>query len=256
MNDQHVKRLERLEAARKRVQSRINAQQERVDKRFAVLEEKVTEASSKTADMQQKIITAALELLDEEGLNELSLRKLAAKVDLKAPALYWYFKNKDELVDYMAEAILLNEFAELIPRLNDESWQDWLVHMCQRLRTAMLSRRDGARIVAGAHLYPAVTLAQLMETASESLESAGVNNEDIDLIVGTAIHFTFGRVIEEQSSPSREEIQEMDVKDIIDKYPRLARNIERMQVLEAEDTPHVVGFGDDNFERSVRLIVR
>jgi TetR/AcrR family tetracycline transcriptional repressor len=246
-----VKQLERLAEARERAQKRMATQQQRIDKRFDALEERITPREGKPTDSQQRIITAALELLDEEGLNELSLRKLAAKVGLKAPALYWYFKNKEELVDYMAEAILASEFAELTVRTNDESWQDWLVTACKRLRTAMLSRRDGARIVAGAHLYPAVTLAQLMETASASLSTAGLSDENVDLIVGTAVHFTFGRVIEEQSSPSLEEIQEMDFKDVADKYPRLARNIERIQA-----SGNVVGFSDGSFEQAVRLIVR
>lgn len=248
---QQAHQLERLAEARRRAQDKIAAKQQRLDARFDALEKKITTPKNQPTGMQQKIIAAALELLDEEGLNELSLRKLAAKVNLKAPALYWYFKNKEELVDYMAEAILAGEFAELNPRAKDEPWQDWLVAACKRLRVAMLSRRDGARIVAGAHLFPAVTLAQFMETASESLDSAGVSSHKVDLIVGTTIHFTFGRVIEEQSSPSFEEIQQMDYTEIISTYPRLARNIKRIQ-----ESEKPVGFGDDNFEESVRLIVR
>lgn len=252
MDEQHRdKQLERLAEARSRAQERIAGQQERINERFDALEARMTPPEGKPTDTQQRIIAAALELLDEEGLNELSLRKLAAKVNLKAPALYWYFKNKEELVDYMAEAMLASEFAELAPRAVDEPWQDWLVTACQRLRKAMLAHRDGARIVAGAHLYPAVTLARLMEIASESLESAGMSDEEVDLIVGTAVHFTFGRVIEEQSSPSLEEIQAMDITNVADKYPRLARNIQRIQASGA-----IVGFGDDTFERSLRLIVR
>ena len=202
-------------------------------------------------DTRQRIIAAALELLNEEGLNELTLRKLAAKVNLKAPALYWYFKNKDELVDHMAEAILAREFAELTPRTDDEPWQEWLVATCKQLRQAMLRYRDGARIVAGAHLWPAVTLARLLETTSASLMSAGMSHEDVELIAGTAIHFTFGRVIEEQSSPSREELRTMNIDDIALTYPRLAHHVRRIQA-----TTEYVGFSDNNFEQAVRLIVR
>lgn len=251
MRENHRKQLARLHEARQRAQARVAAHQRGIDVRFDAMERKLTQAEGKSDSTRHKIVTAALELLDEEGLSELSLRKLAAKVNLRAPALYWYFKNKDELLDYMAEAILASEFTHLTPRSNDENWQDWLVCMCQRLRTAMLSHRDGARIVAGAHLYPAVTLAQFIETACESLSTAGLSNDRVDLIVGTAVHFTFGRVIEEQSSPSFEEIKEMDIRDVVQTYPRLARTIERIQA-----TGEVRGFGDDVFEESIRLIAR
>ncbi|MFC4651300.1 TetR family transcriptional regulator [Lactococcus nasutitermitis] len=148
---------------------------------------------------QLEIVKAAIELLDEKGYNELSLRDIAKKLDVKAPAIYWHFKNKALLVDYIAEYLLQQTLGDLQVRKPDEPWQDWLKENILQLRKAMLSVRDGGRIVTGAHFYPAITLAYLIEYCLVSLRSAGINNKNSRLIVMTAIHYTFGHVIEEQS---------------------------------------------------------
>jgi len=239
--------LARIEEARQRTQARLAAQQARIEKRFDRARAQISQRYGEPNDSQQRIISAALDLLDQEGLNDLSLRKLAALLDMQAPALYWHFKNKGVLIDYMAEAILQTEFQDLQARSGDEPWQDWLVDICQRLRRAMHSRRDGARIVAGAHLFPAITLMRIFETTEESLISAGLDPRKADLLATTTVHFTFGRVIEEQSSPSQEEFARMDLDEMSREFPRVAASARQMM----EDARQ----GYDEFEAALRLIV-
>ncbi len=187
---------ERLEEKRRRINERIDNQKERINRK---LDQKMAEFSGELSAKQEQIISAALELLAAHGLNELSLRDIAQKINIKAPALYWHFKNKSLLVDYMAETILNREFTQPSIRSEGEPWQEWLATYIGRLRKAMLAYPDGGRVVAGAHLFPARTLAQIFEDIALSLTSAGVNDE-IAMHVGmTAVHFTFGFVIEEQS---------------------------------------------------------
>src|SRR5690625_6711762 len=73
---------------------------------------------------KEKIIQEALQLLNESGLEGVTLRKLASRLNVQAPALYWHFKNKKTLVNEMAEAILQTEFYDITERRADESWQD------------------------------------------------------------------------------------------------------------------------------------
>lgn len=246
--DKRAKQLIRIEKMHRHSMERLEAQHKRVDERFARARQRVMASESNPSDDQQRIINAALELLDEVGLNELSLRKLATKLDLKAPALYWHFENKSVLIDYMAEAILQTEFKYVNLRSDNITWQNWLVDVCKRLRQAMHSRRDGARIVAGAHLYPAVTLIRIYEATQESLISAGLEPREADLITTTAIHLTFGRVIEEQSSPGPEDIAKEDFGWIKKEFPRVADSVKRT----IEDNKH----GYDEFEESLRLFIR
>jgi TetR/AcrR family tetracycline transcriptional repressor len=223
---------------------RMDRVRERINQKF---DEKEAQIGKRLNYKQEQIVTTAIQLLDAEGLNNISLRKLAKLLDLQAPALYWHFKNKEVLIDYMAEAILQEEFADMSERPADEPWQEWLIAMCKRLRKAMLAHRDGARIVAGAHLYPAVTLMKFIEVSQESLVSAGLDERQADLIVGAAVHFTFGRVIEEQSAPTMEHLQAMDMNAFFREYPRIAHSVERML--------HDAATGYDEFDATLRLIV-
>lgn len=217
--------LAKLEEARRRTHERLQKQQERVDARFDRMQQHLERKFGKPSVTQQRIVEAALELLQEDGLESLTQRKLASKLDVQAPALYWHFKNKEELVDYMAEAILAQEFQELEPRHGEQSWQDWLIENMVRLRRAMLMYPDGARVVAGARLYPAVTLAQLLETGLVSLHSAGVDLTTARHIITTATTYTFGYVIEEQAAPTAEEMATFDIEAFLEPYPNLARSL-------------------------------
>ena len=226
--DKRARQLAKIEAARRHTQQRLAEQQARVDKRFDRMRERLHEKYDKPSDSQQKIIDAALELLKEDGLSNISLRKLADRVHLKAPALYWYFKSKEELVDYMAEAILAREFPEVEPRQDGQSWQDWLTDHMIRLRQSMLTYPDGARTVAGAHLYPAVTLARSFEAGLASLSTAGINLKMARQIMMTATNYTFGYVIEEQAAPTPEQLADFDLDAFLEPYPLMAEAIDEI----------------------------
>jgi TetR/AcrR family tetracycline transcriptional repressor len=219
------RRLARLDEMQRRNQERLEGRRRRMDERFDRLRERLQEAAAEPSDQQQRIVEAALELLKKDGLNNLSLREIAKRLGLQAPALYWYFKSKDALVDYMAEAILQKGFKDPQTRQADESWQDWLTEHMKRLRQAMLAYPDGARVVAGSHIYPAVTLGEVFESALESLHSAGLDLPRARHIVMTAATYTFGFVIEEQASPSLEEVEKLDLKALESAYPHMVKSM-------------------------------
>lgn len=51
---------------------------------------------------RRQVVDTALRLLNEVGLDGLTLRRIAKELNVQAPALYWHFKNKQELLDEMA----------------------------------------------------------------------------------------------------------------------------------------------------------
>ena len=193
-------------------------------------------------DRQREIIEAALELLKEKGYNDLSMRDIAKKLNVKAPAIYWHFENKTALVDYMAEYILRKGMGDFSPRENEQSWQDWLVCHISLFRKAMLSYPDGGRVVVGAHLFPVVTLARLMDYSIASLCSAGIEIRVARSIAQTVIHYTFGYVIEEQSDRRDHSTMPSHVMDIV----------EIKNLMEVRNTG---GTNDENFLSGLELII-
>ena len=243
MDDHHHSHRDHHEAQRLERMRQLGDQSPAIKAmREARLEHMRTHHQGRNTPRQEEIIAAALELLNDSGLSALSLREIAKRLNIRAPALYWYFKSKEDLVDYMAEAILRNEFGDLQPRGEDEAWQVWLRLQMIRLRRAMLTYTDGGRVVAGAHMYPATTLSVLFEQTLVSLQSSGLDLETAYHITMTATRYTIGYVIEEQASPTPEEAAGEHVRAMIAPFPLMARVVtELARSSQDEDADFAVG---------------
>jgi TetR/AcrR family transcriptional regulator, tetracycline repressor protein len=158
---------------------------------------------------RSQIVATALQLLNQDGLEGVSVRKVATLLNVHVGGLYWHVKNKQDLLDEMANTILSEEFATLQPPEEGQVWSDWLVEIAQRLRKAMLAYREGGRVVAGAHLHRAVTLAQLFVTIVDALRAEGFGADEARWLCVTVVSYTFGFVIEEQAGPTPETIAQL-----------------------------------------------
>ena len=144
------------------------------------------------------IAQTALSLLDETGLDGLTMRRVADKLGVQPGALYWHVKSKQELLDAMASAIFADAAAGLEAPRASMSWQDWLSDWARQLRRAMLRYQDGAKVFAGASLQePAVFRAT--ELALRTLEDGGFAVRPAARSVATLLHYTVGFTMEEQA---------------------------------------------------------
>ena len=71
---------------------------------------------------RQRILTAAQELIDRGGLEQLSMRRLAQELDVWPMGIYRYFHDKDELVEALAESTA----EEISPPDKSAHWGDQL----------------------------------------------------------------------------------------------------------------------------------
>ncbi|GIM91556.1 TetR/AcrR family transcriptional regulator C-terminal domain-containing protein [Paractinoplanes toevensis] len=101
---------------------------------------------------REVLIETGLRLLDEVGLDGLSVRRLAAELGVQSPALYWHVKTKQELLDGMASAIITA--AGMGPPRDGEPWQEWIRRRARAYRKSLLSHRDGARLITSARRAP------------------------------------------------------------------------------------------------------
>ncbi|MET9901647.1 TetR/AcrR family transcriptional regulator C-terminal domain-containing protein [Streptomyces sp. NPDC006446] len=56
---------------------------------------------------RERVLAAALDLVDQEGLSALSMRRLGTRLGVEAMALYRYAEGKDALLDGLVEALYL-----------------------------------------------------------------------------------------------------------------------------------------------------
>src|SRR5215470_13599585 len=90
-----------------------------------------------------QVVRAALALLDEVGLDQLTMRRLAERLGVKAASLYRHVRNKEELL-----VLLGDEISGEIPLVRPSgSWQDQLKEMARNVRKGLLAHRDAARLL-------------------------------------------------------------------------------------------------------------
>ena len=173
---------------------------------------------------RQRIVGEAVALLDAEGLDGVTTRKLAARLGVQSPTLYWHLPNKAALVTALAEAILEQEFPELTPPGPEERWQDWLGTLAERLRRALLAHPDGARVLSAAQLSR--KMAAFSELAMSSLVDRGVPLRRARVIVLTVERFTVGHVLEEQAPrPDAKAMEGFDLAVFTEQYPTVVAGI-------------------------------
>ena len=173
---------------------------------------------------RQRIVAEAVALLDAEGLDGVTTRKLAARLGVQSPTLYWHVPNKAALVTAIADAILDQEFREMSPPEPDQPWQDWLTSLAQRLRRALLAHPDGARVISASQL--SLTMAAISEWAMSSLVARGIALRQARVIVLTVERFTVGHVLEEQAPrPDAEALKDFDTTAFTEQHPTVVAAI-------------------------------
>jgi AcrR family transcriptional regulator len=198
---------------------------------------------------RESVVKAGLKLLNEKGLEGLTLRGIAAELGVKAPSLYWRFKSKQDLVDDMATWVLADLAVELgQPGLGD--WQEICLRFGIALRRSLLKYRDGARMVGGSHMNDH-SMYGPMERALEIFQAAGISPADAAVCLGTVNSYVIGFTLEEQAvlSPAGER----------DPRYALERREERMDAtrfpLSRSIGAELFDGYDVRFERGLRAIV-
>ncbi|NUK59536.1 TetR/AcrR family transcriptional regulator C-terminal domain-containing protein [Streptomyces lunaelactis] len=145
-----------------------------------------------------RVARTALRLLNEVGLDGLTLRAIAKELDVKAPALYWHFKDKQALLDEMATEMLRRMAADILEAEPPADWREGLAAAMRGLREHLLRYRDGAKVYSGTRFTDA-SYAGPMEAQLRMLTGAGFTPGAAARAWLTAYSYTIGFVIEEQA---------------------------------------------------------
>lgn len=94
---------------------------------------------------RDSIVRTGLRLLDEVGLDKLSLRRIADEFGVQTPALYWHIRNREELFGLMADEMLREALATIDPRVVG---RDFLIAFGRAVTQIQAKRRDAARLLA------------------------------------------------------------------------------------------------------------
>jgi AcrR family transcriptional regulator len=92
---------------------------------------------------RERLVEAALGLINQDGLEGLSMRALADRLEVKAASLYWHVRDRRELLDLLAESILEGAGH---PRARP-SWRDTVLALADALRRRVAAQKDADRIL-------------------------------------------------------------------------------------------------------------
>ncbi|MDE1178804.1 MAG: TetR/AcrR family transcriptional regulator C-terminal domain-containing protein [Edaphobacter sp.] len=144
------------------------------------------------------VARAGLSLLNDAGLEQLTLRQLGKELDVQAATIYWHFKSKQELLDEMATLLLAEAAPHLVPARASAAWTAWAQHFGNGLRSALLACRDGARMVSGTRLTNTVYMKTSERIAARFVEEGFTVRQAI-VLLSTIYNYTVSFVEEEQA---------------------------------------------------------
>ncbi len=141
---------------------------------------------------------AALDLLDEAGMDGLTVRALASRLGVQAPALYWHVRSKQALLDEMATLIWrrVNDVMAGLPA--NLPWRDVLATYAATIRAGLLGHRDGAKAFSGSTLTDP-DVVRRGEGTLQNLISQGFTLHDAVRGLLLINNFTIGFCVEEQA---------------------------------------------------------
>lgn len=148
---------------------------------------------------RQLILRQAFAVLNDAGLEGLTLRRLAGRLKVQAPALYWHFKNKQDLLDEMAAEVMRRSMVKGSAFDAIQDWHDWASATYSSLRKTLLAYRDGAKMFSGTYLTD-VDLYAPMEASLRRLTDAGFTLRQAVVGLSALYSYTIGFVIEEQAT--------------------------------------------------------
>jgi AcrR family transcriptional regulator len=102
------------------------------------------EPSTRTPLSRERILTAAVAVADEGGIEALTMRGLADALDVEAMSLYYHVANKEVLLDGVAEVVVqevLSEIAYLPPATGPDDWKQAMRSRILRARDVMLRHK-------------------------------------------------------------------------------------------------------------------
>ena len=145
---------------------------------------------------RRDVVDKATQLLDDYGIADLTMRRLARELNVSPGALYWHFSDKQELLGAVADRIL----EPASGAVDDPSWSRCVIGICTALRNALLSSTDGAELVSASFAAgKSERIAEILSRLTAAATEAGIDPHNAELAARTVLYYVLGFTADEQS---------------------------------------------------------
>lgn len=195
---------------------------------------------------RNRVVRAAIELIDEQGLHALSMRRLGRRLDVEAMSLYAYVHSRENLLDGVIAAIVDDLYDDPDTHLMDtDSWQDYLVRVAHSVRRSALTHPRVFPLVAtrppqAPWIRPPLRSLRWVESFLASLHTHDFDDETAVYTYRAFTSFLLGHLLLEVAAlgadvgPIPEKSADEPASPALDDYPNLQRLRPRLTENEVE----------------------
>ena len=182
---------------------------------------------------KERVLHAAVALAARDGIESLTMRKLADELGVGAMSLYYYVPNKEQLIDGMVDIV----FGEIEPPSTDVDWKTAMRRRAISTREA-LNRHRWAVGLMESRMTPGPASLRLREAILRCLREAGFSIEMTIQAYSVQDAYVYGFALQEKSLPfeSAEESTEV-AEEHVRRFAELAE--ERRMAALAEEFPYL-----------------
>lgn len=193
---------------------------------------------------RQTIVEAAVKILDEEGVDALTVRRLGEELDTGSATLYWHISGKDELGELVYDHVM----GEVkLPPPDPTNWQEQVKELARQAYRVMLRHNDLVRLSIG-RVPVGPNMLRIMEWSLELLRGAGIPDQAAAYAGDILGRYLDASVLEARGGggPGFDRIREYFSSLPRDQFPNMVWL----------STAMFTGGGDDRFEFGLDLLVR
>lgn len=198
---------------------------------------------------RERVLHAAVDVADEEGIEALTMRRLAEKLGVEAMSLYYHVENKNALIDGVAEVIVaeVNEAASRVDAPDPS--EDWKMAMRARIlaaRDVMLKHRWAPKVLetrTGMNpqlLYYFHGILEIFRAGGVSWDLA---HHSLHALGSRALGFT--QEMFEPENPQEEEASDEMLQQMASELPLM---VEMLSEIVHDDPDTTIGWCDDQTE--------
>ncbi|MCV3209443.1 TetR/AcrR family transcriptional regulator C-terminal domain-containing protein [Mesorhizobium sp. YC-39] len=183
----------------------------------------VQEPRSEPPLSRERIVATAVELLDAQGLDGLTMRRLADRLGSGVMSLYWHVNNKEDVFDLALDSVL--EYRGPPQMVESQDWRGEVVHMLEDWRASMLRHPWSASLLPRRALGP--NILSRLELLSKTLSGAGVADTDLNVTIWSLWNYVMGATITRASfdlSDDDRAAAQQRLTRLSERYPTIERS--------------------------------
>lgn len=175
----------------------------------------------------ERLVQAALQVLQADGFEGLTMRRLAEQLEVKAASLYNHVEDKDEVLALAADAIC----GEMKLEATKGGWREQLEGSAREIRRVLLSHRDGARVLAATPPTGPNRLRMIEQMLTVLVEAGFPDSEVADVsfvvsstLIGFVLDEAMGAQLAQGAKAQQKKAMERWFKQLPkDRYPNFVR---------------------------------